>query len=118
MSAISRIFESSSYIQKYALDYAIKINNFIGTPTYDILFKVSEEDSRPCEKNIVIDLITLEGKSYLTCYIHVERNIYLLYNDNPRHWVSPQLNAKFSKIENVIDVFDKFTIIKNLEFDK
>jgi len=88
------------------------INNYIATPTYHVQF-----DKIECTRNIVMDVVEIRGKSFLTCYIYMEPGKYsLVYSDNTENkFCDPDLILEFGKKENVIKSLSRFKIFKSEE---
>ncbi len=111
MAEIIKLFESSNFIQKYVVENTIRINNYIGTPSYEVNIDINDIEEK-CITNIILDHTRINGKIHLTCYLHIANTVILLYNDNPKHWVDPLLNDKFKNLEFVIQQFNRFNISK------
>lgn len=112
MHNVVRLFDRFTFLQRHVLESALTINNFIGTPTYRVLFN-TEAASHPCEKNLIIDVSNINGEAKLTVYMHIGGNIVLLYNDNEGYSVDEELTKKFRNFDFVEDQFMRFAIMKD-----
>lgn len=112
MQPVTRLLDRFTYIQKYVLDTALSINNYLGTPTYKVEFYY-RGSPLPCDRNLIIDVVNVKGVPALTVYVHIAGHIVLLYNDNDEHTVDPTLTEKFKKFEFVVEQFEKFAITRS-----
>lgn len=107
---IKNITDSFSHIQNYVLNQSLTINNYVGTPTYRVIFRYKDRDY-VLDKNLIIDMQKIKGKVHISVFLHLPSDIVLLYNDNP---VFPA-NADTKSFEQVSHAFENFTITKEVK---
>lgn len=112
MPNVFRLFDRFNHIQRYALDMALSINNYIGTPSYRVLLEISPSETITCDRNLIVDVVNINGEAKLSVYVYVFKQIFLIYNDNPKYIVSKELTEKFKKFDFVQEQFDKFSVMR------
>lgn len=97
MQKITRLLDSLSYLQRYALDNALSINNHLSTPGYGVYYYHNDEEVR-LTTGLVIDVNTRHGTPYLTIYFFMRNSkVVLLYEDESGHVETfNSLTTKFS----------------------
>ena len=107
---IKNITDSFSFIQNFVLNQSLTINNYVGTPTYKVLFKYHSREY-VLDRNLIIDMQKIKGVVHISIFLHLPSDIVLLYNDNP---LFPAPYEKHS-YEQVTKVFEQFTITKEVK---